>query len=143
VVEFRSFAEGWGGETRRAIDDILDAHSIRSGVPLEQEQVVVVAEEEGEMLGGLAATISKRWLHVDLIAVEPRARGCGIGRQLMARAEALARARGLVGVFLDTHGFQAPEFYPRLGYRVFGRIEDHPPGYTTLFFCKRLDRADP
>jgi ribosomal protein S18 acetylase RimI-like enzyme len=139
VVEFRHFEEGWGGDTRRAIDDILDAHSIESGVPLYQDQLVFVAEEDGEMLGGLAATINNQWMHIDLMALQPQARRRGIGRQLMAEAETLARARGLVGVWLDTHGFQAPEFYPRLGYCEFGRMENHPPGHTRRFFQKRLE----
>ncbi len=69
------------------------------------------------MLGGLAATINNQWMHVDLLAIQPQARGRGIGQQLLAEAETLARARGLVGIWLDTHGFQAPEYYPRLGLR--------------------------
>jgi GNAT superfamily N-acetyltransferase len=143
MVEIRSFPEGWGGEARRAIDDILDAHSIESGIPLFQEQLVVVAEEEGEMLGGLAATINNHWMHVDLLAVHRHARRRGIGRQLMAEAESLARARGLVGLWLDTHGFQAPGFYPRLGYALFGSMDDNPPGHRRFFFCKRLDAGNP
>ena len=139
MVEIRSFEERCGGETRRAIDDILDEHSISVGVPLFQEQLVVVAEEGGAMLGGLAATINNRWMHIDLMAVRQEARGRGIGRRLMDEAETLARARGLIGIYLDTHGFQAPEFYPRLGYQVFGQMEDHPPGHTRLFFAKRLE----
>lgn len=139
VIEIRSFEERWGGETRRAIDDILDEEAIAAGHPFDEEQLVFVAEESGEMLGGLAATINNQWLHIDLLAVQPQARGRGIGRALLTAVETFARARGLVGVWLDTHGFQAPEYYPRLGYRVFGRIEDQPAGHTRLFFCKRLD----
>ena len=139
MVEIRHFEERWGGETRAAIDAILDEQAISAGHPFSEEQMVFVAEEGGEMLGGLAATINNHWMHVDLLAIQPQARGRGIGQRLLAEAETLARGRGLVGIWLDTHGFQAPEYYPALGYRVFGRIEDQPPGHTRLFFCKRLD----
>ncbi|HET7408653.1 MAG TPA: GNAT family N-acetyltransferase [Paracoccaceae bacterium] len=139
MVEIRQFEEGWGGETRAAIDEILDREAITAGHPFTPEQMVFVAEDAGEMLGGLAATINNQWMHVDLLAIQPQARGRGIGRQLLAEAETLARARGLVGIWLDTHGFQAPDYYPRLGFTEFGRIEDQPPGHTRRFFQKRLD----
>lgn len=139
MVEIRSFEEVWGGETRRAIDAILDEEAINAGHPFLEEQLVFVAEEAGEMLGGLAATINNQWMHVDLLAIQAQARGRGIGRQLLGEAETMARGRGLVGIWLDTHGFQAPEYYPRLGYVEFGRIEDQPPGHMRRFFQKRLD----
>ena len=45
------------------------------------------------------------------------ARGLGLGRKVMAMAEAEARSRGLAGIWLDTWTFQAPGFYPKLGFR--------------------------
>lgn len=139
MLEIRYFEERWGGETRAAIDAILDEQAINAGHPFSEEQLVFVAEEAGDMLGGLAATINNHWMHVDLLAIQPQARGRGIGQRLLAEAETLARARGLVGIWLDTHGFQAPEYYPKLGFSVFGRIEDQPPGHTRLFFQKRFE----
>ena len=59
----------------------------------------------------------------------------------MARAEAEARARGCVGAWLDTFGFQARPFYEALGYAVFGALEDQPPGHRRYVLMKRLDVA--
>jgi len=34
--------------------------------------------------------------------------------------------------------FQAPGFYAKLGYTVFGELADVPRGHRRLWFCKRL-----
>jgi ribosomal protein S18 acetylase RimI-like enzyme len=65
-------------------------------------------------------------------------RGAGIGRELMRRAEAEAVERGCLGAWLDTFSFQAPGFYERLGYSIFGRIDDYPPGHSRFFMRKSL-----
>lgn len=66
-------------------------------------------------------------------------RGTGVGTQLMRMAEDEARSRSCVGVWLDTHTFQARPFYERLGYSVFADLPDFPPGHTRFYMMKRLD----
>jgi ribosomal protein S18 acetylase RimI-like enzyme len=39
-------------------------------------------------------------------------------------------------VWLDTFSFQARGFYEKLGYTVFGEIENHPPGHSRFFLRK-------
>jgi hypothetical protein len=46
--------------------------------------------------------------------------------------------RGCRNAWLDTHEFQAPRFYQKLGYVVFGKLPDYPPGFTRVFLTKRL-----
>jgi len=41
-------------------------------------------------------------------------------------------------VWLNTFGFQAPGFYERLGYQLFGKLIDCPPGQHRYFYFKRL-----
>jgi len=40
--------------------------------------------------------------------------------------------------FIETHTFQAPDLYRRLGYVPFGELEDYPPGERQLFMRKDL-----
>lgn len=56
----------------------------------------------------------------------------------MLTAEAESVRRGCIGAHLDTYDYQAPDFYRKLGYEVFGSIEDHPPGHTRFWMRKRF-----
>lgn len=58
---------------------------------------------------------------------------------MLAQAEQEARDYGARGVYLSTMSIQAPGFYPRLGYRECGRMEDYPvAGQTLHHFTKAL-----
>ncbi len=82
-------------------------------------------------------------MYVQFLAVPPRLRGQGLGRALMQRAEAFGRERGIIGIYLDTFEFQSRGFYEKLGYSLFGQIEDHPRGLHRYFLQKRLDASLP
>jgi GNAT superfamily N-acetyltransferase len=94
--------------------------------------------ETGASDGGLTARIGFGWMFVELLFVPERLRGQGVGRQLMEQAEAVARDKGCTGIWLDTFTFQAPGFYQKLGYAVFGEIGNYPPGSSRFFLSKRL-----
>ena len=53
-------------------------------------------------------------------------------------AEAEARERGCRSGVLYTISFQAPGFYARHGWRVFGEIPCDPPGTSRVFMTKDL-----
>jgi GNAT superfamily N-acetyltransferase len=63
----------------------------------------------------------------------------GFGKELMKRAETYAIERGCTDAYLDTFSFQARPFYEKLGYRVFGTLENHPVGHQHFFMTKKLD----
>jgi GNAT superfamily N-acetyltransferase len=90
------------------------------------------------IIGGLTGRSLYDWLFVEWLAVPEGLRGQGLGSDLMGRAEAVARARRCVGVWLDTFEFQARPFYEKLGYSVFGQIDDFPRGSCRYFLQKRL-----
>ena len=75
-------------------------------------------------------------LHVDLLFVPEDLRRTGIGRRIMIDAEEEAIRRGCRGAWLDTYSFQARGFYERLGYAMFGTIENYPPGHSRFFLKK-------
>jgi predicted N-acetyltransferase YhbS len=135
-------------ETKAAPDDAdfqaivapLRAYNhAQAGLALAEKVAFLVNDESGVTHGGLHARVFGQWLFIELLVVPEVARGEGMGTKLMNMAEATAREKGCVGIWLDTFSFQAPDFYQRLGYSVFGELKDYPPGHSRYFMQKRLD----
>lgn len=88
--------------------------------------------------GVLVLDVGHEPAHLDTVAVASRLRGHGIGRRLVARAEAAARAAGLREITLFTHEkmVENQAIYPRLGY-----VETHrarQDGFDRVFYAKSL-----
>jgi GNAT superfamily N-acetyltransferase len=98
-----------------------------------------IVDDAGKPIGGATGHGSFDWLFVELLFVPKHLQGQGIGTKLMAQIEAFARQHKLIGIWLDTFSFQARPFYERLGYSVFGTIDNHPIGGQRFFLEKRLD----
>lgn len=98
---------------------------------------IMLRDEAGTVRGGLWASYSYDWLFVELLVVPEAFRGQGLGARMLQQAEGWARERGCVGVWLDTFSFQAPGFYEKQGYTVFGVLDQYP-GQTQRFFLRKM-----
>ncbi|MGY0017948.1 GNAT family N-acetyltransferase [Streptomyces sp. cg35] len=95
--------------------------------------------EDGSLAAGLDAHTWATWLHVDLLWVDGRHRGAGLGSRLLAEAERIAREdHGCVNSRVETWDFQAPGFYRQHGYDVVAVVPDYPPGVKEFTLTKRL-----
>jgi len=84
----------------------------------------------------------RSWFEVRLVWVDAPYRRHGIGRQLMTRAEQEAMQRGCQYARVATSQYQAPGFYAKLGYMVYGTLENCPPGETVSYFWKSLGATE-
>lgn len=100
--------------------------------------VLIKDPETGKVIGGLTGRTSLGLLFVDLFYIPPSLRGEGLGSRILAEAEAEAIERGCRGAVLYTINFQAPEFYLRHGWRVFGDVPCEPAGSSRVFMRKDL-----
>ncbi|MFJ7329483.1 GNAT family N-acetyltransferase [Streptomyces cyaneofuscatus] len=134
----RTLLSGRLREDNRAASPALRAllsTSAEHEVPLE----VWALDEHGAVAGGLTGRTWAYWLHVELLWVDDRHRGSGLGSQLLAEAERVARTeRACTRSRLETWDFQAPDFYRKQGYEEIGRVEDYPPGVTEFILVKQL-----
>jgi GNAT superfamily N-acetyltransferase len=99
---------------------------------------VFARDEGGAIIAGLTGFTWGGTLKIEYIWVHEDLRGRGYGARLVQAAEREAVARGCRQAVLDTHSFQAPDFYPKLGYVRCGLTEDWPLGHQQAYFQKRL-----
>lgn len=118
----------------------LTDHAAESGIePRNHRQIaVLLRDDEGRLVGGLAGDTVWGWLQVKLLWVASEHRGQGYGAKLMTAAENEARRRGCHHALLDTFDFQARSLYERLGYEVFGTLGEFPRGHQRFFMRKPL-----
>ena len=103
-----------------------------------QNHCFVLKAPDGEVVGGVIAATYWNWLYIDLMWLKEGVRGQGYGRKLLQLAEEEGRRRGATHAHLDTFSFQAPGFYQKQGYEVFGELKDFPPGHTRYYLVKEL-----
>jgi len=121
------------------VKDQLNAYSARAtGYTEYRPLAVFLRDGDGRIIAGLTGFTWGGALKIGYVWVQEEYRRQGYGTRLMAAAEREAIARGCRQAVLDTHSFQAPDFYPKLGYVQCGLAEDWPVGYQQHYFTKRL-----
>jgi amino-acid N-acetyltransferase len=103
--------------------DAVEALLVEAGLPLdgvaEALATGVVARDEGRVVGAAAL---ERYGDAGLlrsVVMAPDRRGTGLGRQVVAAAEALARAEGIRELYLLTE--TAPGWFAHLGFELVER----------------------
>jgi GNAT superfamily N-acetyltransferase len=122
-----------------ALEDRLHRHNVAvTGFDDGRWLAIFVRDGTGELMAGLhgwtwggTGFVRTLWVRDDL-------RGRGVGARLLRAAEREAARRGCREMQLDTHTYQAPRFYRRLGYEQIGELPGWPGGTTRMFFRKAL-----
>jgi ribosomal protein S18 acetylase RimI-like enzyme len=129
------------GAGAEAVGAGLDAWNRKRTARPEPKTFAWVIRDGETVRGGLSATLHRDLLFVNDLWVDDGLRGSGRGRELMALAEAEARARGAVKIVLETNNFQAPEFYKHLGFAVIGTYTYHADSFRYFLMLKELAPA--
>lgn len=134
-----SIENGVSAEDRHIIEEGLTQHALpTTRVPGFQPIAVLARDRQAALVAGAVGTINWNWLHIGLLWVSESLRHTGLGSRLIAEIEHAAMQHGCTRAHLDTFSYQARPFYERHGYRVFGTLEDYPPGHQRFFMEKEL-----
>ncbi len=117
---------------------VRDYNVQRAGEGGEQSLCFVLRAPDEEIVGGVIGETHWGWFCITLMWVKEELRGRGYGGRLLSLAEEEARKRGARHAYLDTFSFQAPGFYKKHGYQVFGELKDFPPGHQRYYMTKQL-----
>ena len=109
-----------------------------TGFPSGRSLGCFLRDTGGQLIAGLDGFSWGGYAKIEWLWVRNDHRRHGLGKQLMRAAEAEAVARGCGVVRVDSHTFQAPGFYEKLGYERIGFAADTPVGHGEAFFLKRL-----
>ncbi len=123
----------------------VESATARFAEAIAEGATILVADDgSGAALGFVWVVIRgafDRSSYIPLIGVDPAQRGQGIGKILLAAAEAYARPNA-ADMFLLSSDFniEAHRFYEREGYSQVGSIPDYVlPGVAEIIFRKRLE----
>ncbi len=119
-------------------DRLYEFNAATTGIEDGRLLGVFLRDDSQNIVAGAAGHTWGETCELRQVWVAESARGCGIGRRMMAEAEAEALRRGCRQLVLSTHSFQASEFYRKLGFEVLAELSDYPRGHSHLLLRKRL-----
>jgi GNAT superfamily N-acetyltransferase len=126
-------------QDQQVIRERLTAYNVAQGGDDRYQPLdIFVRDQDDEIIGGLIGNTYWGWLAINLLWIHERMRGLGLGSRMVIAAEQEALRRGCHGAHVDTMSFQAPDFYLKMGYEIFGQIDDIPVSYSRYYLKKKL-----
>lgn len=120
------------------INDEFTNYSTDCEVELNYEDFCFVAEDDGDIAGVIVGRAYYNEVHIGDLIVGKDYRRAGVGSKLVAAVEEAYKGKGYEKIALTTFGFQAPEFYKKLGYELEFIREDADPKLSKYFYLKKI-----
>ena len=98
----------------------------------------IIRDDRAQIIAGLYGWTWGGTCEVRYLWVREGFRHHGYGKALMEAAECEAALRKCHQIVLDTHSFQAPRFYQRLGFDLIASHPDYPHGHQKHYLRKKL-----
>jgi len=99
---------------------------------------LILKDDKGKVIGGLLGKIYLLGLFIDILWIDNNYRNLGYGYRLLSEIEEIGRAKGCKFIHLDTFSFQAPDFYKKCGFKVFGILDSYPEGISRYYLKKDI-----
>ena len=126
----------------RLLDEVIYNFNVQAtGISDGQLFTSFLRNAEKAVIGGISGWTWGKTCFIHHFFVPAELRNQGYGRRLMQSVQAEAVNRGCGQIVLQTHDFQAPQFYIKLGFAVIARIPDYPVGHQEITMIKLLTEA--
>ncbi len=113
-------------------------YAVDCDVALNYEEFCFVAEDGDKIAGVITGRAYYNEVHIGDLIVGKAYRRDGVGSRLVAAVEEAYKGKGYEKIALTTFGFQAPEFYKKLGYELEFVREDLDPKLSRYFYLKEI-----
>jgi ribosomal protein S18 acetylase RimI-like enzyme len=121
--------QGWTTEADLLLGERRTDASVIAALLQEPHSVILVAEDgTGQLLGCVYLRQESAGLYLGMLSVVPQLQGGGVGKQLMAAAEAHAKAVPCDHIFMSVISVRHEliAWYQRLGYAPTGETKPFP-----------------
>ncbi|MFK7857502.1 MAG: GNAT family N-acetyltransferase [Granulosicoccus sp.] len=120
------------------LNPLIDFNKAHVGTSDYRPLNVIIQDDAMQPAGGLWGHSAYGWFTIDLFFVPTSLRHQGLGTRIILTGESEAIARACHSAWVDTHEFQALEFYEKQGYELFAELPDYPSGHKRFFLKKAL-----
>nr|WP_299856951.1 GNAT family N-acetyltransferase [Sphingomonas bacterium] len=122
-----------------AIEDHLYRHnSGATGLDDAQGLDFVMRDQAGQMIAAAAGYSWARTAELKQMWVAEAHRGRGHARALLTAFIDEARRRGVRRIWVQSHDFQAPAMYEKVGFERMAEFLGWPDGHSNVILCKTL-----
>ena len=113
-------------------------YALKNEVTLGYDEFCFVEEEDGKILGTITGRAYYNEVHIGDLIVSKDCRRSGLGSKLVKAVEEYYSGKCYDLITLTTFGFQAPEFYKKLGYKIEFVRENKDPKLSKYFLSKPI-----
>ena len=113
-------------------------YALKNEVTLGYDEFCFVEEEDGKILGAITGRAYYNEVHIGDLIVSKDCRRTGFGSKLVKAVEEYYSGKCYDIITLTTFGFQAPEFYKKLGYKIEFVRENKDPKLSKYFLSKAI-----
>ena len=103
---------------------------------------LILLDRNRNVVGGLITSMLMGIMHLEVLWVDEKLRGQGLGKDLVLTAENLSKQKGYPASQTWTFSFQAPEFYQSIGYKIKGIYQGYCDGVIEYVLSKNFTESD-
>ena len=121
------------------INEEFSQYGEKSGLALNYDDFCFVAEnKDGQITGVITGHAYYNEVHISNLIIKAGCRRNGLGKKLVETVEETYSGKEYEKITVSTYGFQAPEFYQKLGYTVEFIRDDKEPKLRKYFLSKPI-----